>query len=164
MVIFYEKLKTYNEIQLTKKNRLKQSNNEKSSTLPCIIINNRSYTWIKYKSSVVKWRNMIIGENCSPIFLFKCDQQQQNSRWQSTDQPKIVLRSSYNYLYINLGLYYFQRTSKQDTQSKSHLTLTNIIWFSVTFLMCIFCNSCLCLFPRWRNKIYSFIYYHTSTS
>ena len=41
MVIFYKKWKKYNEIQITKKQiRLKQPNNEKSSTLPHIFINN----------------------------------------------------------------------------------------------------------------------------
>ena len=34
MVIYYKKWKTYNEIQLTKKNGLKYSKNDKSSTLP----------------------------------------------------------------------------------------------------------------------------------
>ena len=34
MVIFYKKWKKYNEILLTKKNGLKYSKNDKSSTLP----------------------------------------------------------------------------------------------------------------------------------
>ena len=34
MVIFYKKWKKYNEIHLTKKNGLKYSKNDKSSTLP----------------------------------------------------------------------------------------------------------------------------------
>ena len=36
MVIVYKKWKKYNEIQLTKKNELEQSKNDKSLTLPCI--------------------------------------------------------------------------------------------------------------------------------
>ena len=35
MVIFHKKWKKYNEIQLTKKNGLKYSKNDKSATLPC---------------------------------------------------------------------------------------------------------------------------------
>ena len=35
--------------------------------------------------------------------------------------------------------------------------LFNLIWFNVTHFICIFCNSCPCLCPRCRNKIYSFI-------
>ena len=34
MVVFYKIWKKYNEIQITKKNGLEQSKNEKSSTLP----------------------------------------------------------------------------------------------------------------------------------
>ena len=38
MVIVYKKWKKYNEIQLTKKNGLKYSKNDKSSTLPRRVI------------------------------------------------------------------------------------------------------------------------------
>ena len=39
------------------------------------------------------------------------------------------------------------------TQGISNGSL-NQIWFSVTLWISIFCNSCPCLWPRWRNKIY----------
>ena len=34
----------------------------------------------------------------------------------------------------------------------------NLICFIVTHLLFLFCNSCSCLCPHWRNKIYSFIH------
>ena len=46
MVTYYKKLKNYNEIHLInkKQNGLKQSNNEKSSTLPWAHGNNKNKT------------------------------------------------------------------------------------------------------------------------